>query len=80
MTNADRIRKMTDEELCRFLIMVECNDLHYDALPCEYCELVDTSDCDKCVKKWLKRIILSLMKLNIMHNVHILYIQLNKMY
>lgn len=56
MTNADRIRQMTDEELCRFLIMVECNDLHYDALPCEYCELVDdTSDCDKCVKKWLKR-------------------------
>ena len=55
MTNADRIRKMTDEELCRFLIMVENNDLHYDALSCGYCELVDTSDCDKCVKKWLKR-------------------------
>lgn len=55
MTNADRIREMTDEELCRFLIMVKCNDLHYDALPCEYCELGDTNDCDKCVKKWLKR-------------------------
>lgn len=55
MTNADRIRQMTDEELCKFIIMIENNDLSYDALPCGYCQLEDTSDCDKCIKKWLKR-------------------------
>ena len=54
MTNADRIRKMTDEELFRFIVMIESNELHYDALPCEYCQKTDTSDCDKCIKKWLK--------------------------
>lgn len=51
MTNADRIRQMTDEELLRFIIMIENNDLDYDVLPCGYCQLEDTSDCDKCIKK-----------------------------
>ena len=55
MTNADRIRKMTDEELLRFIIMIENNELEYDILPCGYCQLEEASDCDKCMKKWLKR-------------------------
>ena len=55
MTNADRIRKMTNEELCKFIIMVECNDLQYETFPCEYCEKETENDCNKCLKLWLKR-------------------------
>ena len=54
MTNADRIRKMTDEELFKFIVMIESNELHYNELPCEYCWTTNTKDCYKCIRKWLK--------------------------
>lgn len=47
MTNADRIRSMTDEELAEWL-MIEHND-------CDLCpDYIVAGDCnDGCIAKWL---------------------------
>ena len=58
LTNADRIRNMSDEELAKFLQ----EDVFYepwcpDDVVClfgEGCQLTD-KDCGKCVLKWLKQ-------------------------
>lgn len=47
MTNGDRIRKMTDEELCDFLDGFLCNEI-------DMCRSEDI-DCRDCKMKWLKQ-------------------------
>ena len=54
MTNADRIRQMTDEELFKFIAMIKSNKLHYNEQYCECCWTPDAKDCYKCIRKWLK--------------------------
>ena len=52
MTNADRIRAMTDEELAKFI-----PDWSYtNACKCDQEIYVDcNNECDKCVLEWLKQ-------------------------
>ena len=53
MTNADRIRDMSDEELAEFLGRIK--------EPCDYCQLVVTTGactetlCDDAMMKWLQQ-------------------------
>ena len=47
LTNADRIRAMTDEELAEFLMKPTRIIPKYE---CEDCE----NDCTECVLEWLK--------------------------
>ena len=42
MTNADRIRQMTDEELVQIVVC-----------PFSFCQNIDT-DCKDCIFEWLK--------------------------
>ena len=52
MTNADVIRKMTDDELYKFLQAFETGDIDYSLTFCSLCK--DTGlDCDECFKRWL---------------------------
>lgn len=53
MTNADRIRAMTDEELANFLDRVEMGDIDYSKTFCDLCE--GQFDCDDCRLWWLKK-------------------------
>lgn len=46
MTNADRIRTMSDEELCEFLM---CDVI------CDQEMSPDCADCEKCVMDWLQQ-------------------------
>ena len=46
MTNADRIRAMSDEELCDFLM---CDVI------CDQKMSPDCTDCEKCVLDWLQQ-------------------------
>ena len=53
VTNADRIRAMSDEELCAFIVDVP-------AIPCD--EKISAmmkengcNDCEKCVMDWLRQ-------------------------
>ena len=46
VTNADRIRAMTDEELCEFLQRDEICDQKISR---------DCGPCDKCVMDWLRQ-------------------------
>lgn len=46
LTNADRIRAMSDEELCEFLMC--------DAI-CDQNHSPDCKDCEKCIMDWLKQ-------------------------
>ncbi len=48
MTNADRIRQMSDEELAEFLMKPTKIISKYE---CEDCE----NDCTECVLEWLKK-------------------------
>ena len=51
MTNADRIRQMTDEELATKLCVSICN-----MIPRSICDQhTDTAECDKCILDWLKQ-------------------------
>lgn len=43
MTNADKIRQMTDEELACYIIC-----------PYVYCQTGPYAQCQKCVLEWLK--------------------------
>lgn len=57
MTNADRIRNMTDEELDEFLAMWECGDIDYAITFCDLCKKHGNTlglDCDGCRMHWLK--------------------------
>lgn len=53
MTNADRIRNMTDEELAEFLDRWELGDIDYSKTFCDLCK--GQYDChDDCLMDWLK--------------------------
>ena len=53
MTNADRIRSMTDEELADFLDRWEIGDVDYSKTFCDLCD--GQYDChDDCLMDWLK--------------------------
>lgn len=51
MTNADRIRAMTDEELCEFLGEYKFCDICEEG--CDACTY--SGDCDKRLLDWLKQ-------------------------
>ena len=55
ITNADRIRAMTDEELANFLdIISKAGILSQYTVPCNCCLKDKTTECDNCWKEWLK--------------------------
>ena len=51
ITNADRIRAMSDEELCKFL--GECKFCDICVEGCDSCTY--NGDCDKRLLEWLKQ-------------------------
>lgn len=53
MTNADRIRQMSDEELAEFLDIVEQDGISSQCinLPCVCCR---DKECSNCWKNWLQ--------------------------
>ena len=56
MTNADRIRNMTDNELYEFLGMFEEGDIDYAVTFCDMCNKYGNTlglDCDGCLNHWL---------------------------
>lgn len=53
ITNADRIRKMSDEELAHFLDRWALGDIDYSKTFCDMCE--GQFDCDDCRLWWLKK-------------------------
>ena len=64
MTNADCIRRMSDEQLYEFLSEWECGDIDYSVTFCDLCNEatkrgeignVLNLDCDGCRKHWLQR-------------------------
>lgn len=52
LTNADRIRSMTDEELANLLDEVETGSFMEDKYPCSEC--TEKINCDVCFLKWLR--------------------------
>lgn len=54
MTNAERIRSMTNSELLEFLGMWEIRDIDYSMTFCDLCEVGGNLDCDDCRKHWLE--------------------------
>ena len=53
MTNADRIRAMSDDELATTIHAIS---LGYKDEWCDYhCENQGDDGCDNCIKKWLKQ-------------------------
>lgn len=54
MTNADRIRNMSDEELAEFLDIVGEDGIssQYADVPCDCC--CEKTECSKCWKDWLQ--------------------------
>lgn len=57
MTNADKIRSLTNEELERFLSRVEIGDIDMAVTYCDMCEKDGGNalglDCDGCRLHWL---------------------------
>ena len=56
MTNADKIRSMTDEELADFIQRVQFGDfsnLDYGKTFCDMCD--GQYECDDCLKWWIKQ-------------------------
>ena len=54
MSNADRIRAMSDEELADFLDRWELGDIDYSKTFCDLCK--GQYDCrNDCIPDWLKR-------------------------
>nr|DAK62253.1 MAG TPA: hypothetical protein [Caudoviricetes sp.] len=53
-TNADRIRNMSDEELAKFLDIVEQDGIssQYTGVPCDCC--YEKTECSKCWEEWLQ--------------------------
>lgn len=52
MTNADKIRAMTDEELAHLLNTCVCPT---KKCPKEFDDRCKMSDCEKCWRDWLKQ-------------------------
>ena len=50
MTNADRIRAMSDEELAKFLHEPFCDKRTHEECTISYCGV-----CDQCVLDWLQQ-------------------------
>ena len=50
MTNGDRIRQMTDEELIKML-----EQHHSHCTLCSYQRLFSQPDCEDCFAKWLQQ-------------------------
>ena len=58
MTNADCIRRMSDDQLYDFLSEWECGDIDYSITFCDLCKQGGNElnlDCDGCRKHWLQR-------------------------
>ena len=53
ITNADRIRAMSDEELAEFIERCEMNDIDYAKTFCDLCN--GQYECDQCRLDWLKQ-------------------------
>lgn len=53
ITNADRIRSMTDEELADFIDRCEMNDIDYAKTFCDLCN--GQYECDQCRLEWLQQ-------------------------
>ena len=53
MTNADRIRAMSDEELAEFIARCEMNDIGYAKTFCDLC--YGQYECNQCRIEWLKQ-------------------------
>ena len=54
MTNADRIRSMSDEELAEFLDIIEQDGIQsqYGGVPCDCC--TEKTECSSCWVEWLQ--------------------------
>ena len=52
-TNADYIREMSNDELCKFLMMWQDEDIDYSLTFCDLCK-GEEFDCNDCVKSWLE--------------------------
>jgi hypothetical protein len=54
ITNADRVRNMSDEELAEFLDIVGEDGIssQYTDVPCDCC--CEKTECSKCWKEWLQ--------------------------
>lgn len=55
MTNADRIRAMTDEELAIFLDDVQKYNIYCEPIICDDCKDCMTDLCWQCWRAWLKQ-------------------------
>ena len=53
MTNAQKIRAMSDEELAEFIDRCEMNDIDYAKTFCDLCN--GQYECDQCRLDWLKQ-------------------------
>ena len=53
ITNADRIRAMSDEELADFIDKCEMNDIDYAKTFCDLCN--GQYECDQCRLDWLQQ-------------------------
>ena len=53
ITNADRIRAMSDEELADFIDRCEMNDIDYAKTFCDLCN--GQYECNQCRLDWLKQ-------------------------
>lgn len=59
MTNGDRIRSMSDEQLVDFLSRMELGDIDYAVTFCDLCKDGGNAlglDCDGCLLHWLKMV------------------------
>lgn len=52
MTNAEYIRKMSDEELANFLDSVQIGDIDSSRTFCDICDL--EGGCNQCWQWWVK--------------------------
>ena len=53
ITNAQKIRAMSDEELAEFIDRCEMNDIDYAKTFCDLCN--GKYECDQCRLDWLKQ-------------------------
>ena len=53
MTNAQKIRAMSDEELAEFIDRCEMNDIDYAKTFCDLCN--GQYECDQCRLDWLQQ-------------------------
>lgn len=57
LSNADRIRNMTNEELAEFLERFELGDIDYSVTFCDLCKEGGNAlnlDCSGCLRHWLE--------------------------